>query len=208
MPQPWLIGVKRRTLEDIREKLSPAQIYELITAKTWPYKTELEFYHSRDRALMALLYLTAGRITEVLSLRKKQFQLDLDPDFLIITNMIVVKRKKKARKGLPIRDEVPLAKRGPLLRFTQFVLNYMDMIKNPEDKLFRFGRSRAWQIVNYVTGKWCHFFRSQSESYYGKIFSNIFALKDFVMVTDAKTLSQYVKTDWREYRDRLLGDRI
>lgn len=205
MPKPWLVGVRRRTLEDIREKLSPSQIYKLITAKTWPYETQLDFYYARDRALLALLYLTAGRITEVLSLTKKQFQLDMEPDFVIITNMIVVKRKKKARKSLPIRDEVPLPKRGPLSKFTQLVLAYLNLVEKPEDKLFRFGRSRAWQIVNHVTGKWCHYFRSQSESYYGKIFSNIFALKDFVMVTDAKTLSQYVKTDWREYRDRLLG---
>jgi integrase len=197
--------VKRRTLEDIRRKLSPSQIYTLITVKTWPYKTQQNFYHARDRALMSLLYLTCGRVTEVLSLKKSQFQLDMDPDFVIIVNMIVVKRKKKARKTMPIRDEVPLPKRGPLAKFTKLVLNYLAMLEDSDAKLFMFGRRRAWQIVNYVTGKWCHFFRSQGESYYGKVFSNIFALKDFVMVTDAKTLSQYVKTDWREYRDRLLG---
>jgi len=44
---------------------------------------------------MALLYLTCGRVTEVLSLKKNQFVMDEDPDFVIITNMIVLKRKKK-----------------------------------------------------------------------------------------------------------------
>jgi integrase len=198
-------GVRRRTLEDIKRKLSPSQIYSLIAGKTWPYKTQPDFYHARDRALMSLLYLTCGRITEVLSLKKSQFMLDMDPDFVIITDMIVVKRKKKARKTMPIRDEVPLPKRGPLAKFTKLVLDYLAMLEGEDVKLFMFGRRRAWQIVRYVTGYWCHFFRSQGESYYGKLFRNIFALKDFVMVTDAKTLSQYVKTDWREYRDRLLG---
>lgn len=40
---------------------------------------------------------------------------------------------------------------------------------------------------------------------YGKIFSNIFALKVFVGVVDASTLSDYGKTDWKDYRDRILG---
>lgn len=103
--------------------------------------------------------------------------------------MIVVKRKKKNRKYLAIRDEVPLTKKGPLARFTELVLEYLELLEKSDAKLFMFGRSRAWQIVNHVTGKWRHFFRSQSESYYGKLFSNIFALKDFVMVNDPKTKS-------------------
>jgi site-specific recombinase XerD len=75
MSQPWLVGVKRRTLEDIKEFLRPSQIYRLITVETWPYKTQMEFYQARDRALMSLLYLTCGRITEVLSLKKSQYSL-------------------------------------------------------------------------------------------------------------------------------------
>ena len=122
MPQPWLVGVKRRTLEDIKEFLRPSQVYRLITAETWPYKTQPSFYHTRDRALMALLYLTCGRVTEVLSLRKSQFVMDEDPDFVIITNMVVVKRKKKQRKAPPIRAEVPLPKEGPLAKFTELVV--------------------------------------------------------------------------------------
>ena len=204
MPQPWLIGIKRRTLEDIKEFLRPSQIFSLITAKAWPYKTQMEFYHARDKALLALLYLTCGRVSEVLSLKKGQFVFDEDPNFVIITNMIVVKRKKKQRKAPPIRAEVPLPKEGPLAKFTELVMEYLRML--PEDaKLFEFKRRRAWQIVRHITGKWCHYFRSQGESWYGKVFSNIFALKDFVGVVDASTLSDYVKTDWKDYRDRILG---
>jgi hypothetical protein len=59
--------------------------------------------------------------------------------------------------------------------------------------------------VRYVTGQWPHWFRSQGESWYGKVFSNIFALKDYVGVVSAEVLSDYVKTDWREYRKALLG---
>jgi len=205
VPQPWLIGIKRRTLNDVFFQ-KPSEIYQLITSKTYPYKINREFYEKRDRALMALLYLTCGRITEVLSLRKKQFDFESEPNFIIIRNMIVVKRKKKAkRKSRAIRDEVPLPLSGELASFTSLVLDYLKLVENPEDKLFNFGRNRAYKIVRYVTGQWCHWFRSQGESWYGKVFSNIFALKDYVGVVSAEVLSDYVKTDWREYRKALLG---
>ena len=47
MPQPWLVGVSRRTNEDIKKRLGIEQIYNLITSETWPYKTNIDFYHSR-----------------------------------------------------------------------------------------------------------------------------------------------------------------
>jgi integrase len=205
MPQPWLVGVKRRTLDDV-EFQRPSELLKMVENKSWPYKTNRKFYECRDRALISLLYLTCGRISEVLSLTKKQFVFDEDPDFVIVKNMVVVKRKKKAkRKRRSIRDEVPLPKAGPLAPFTRFVTEYLDRLTDPGENLFKFGRHRAWQIVHFITAKWCHYFRSQGESWYGKIFSNIFALKDFVGVVDAQVLSDYVKTDWRDYRDRILG---
>ncbi len=212
MPRPWLVGVRRRTNEDIKERLGLEQIYGLIACKTWPYKTQPDFYHRRDRALMALLFLTAGRISEVLSLRKEQFDFEADKNFIVIRNMILVKRLK-TRKGkpvrhrtAPIRDEVPLPLKGPLSKFTGLVEEYISRIKDPKEKLFEFKRHRAWQIINYVTGQWCHWFRSQAESYYGRyVFNTPFALRDFVGVSDIESLGPYVKTQWRDYQDRLLG---
>jgi len=211
VPQPWLRGVKRRTNEDILKRLSLKQIYSLIKNRNWPYKTNREFYHTRDRALMALLFLTAGRISEVLSLTRDQFDCDADQNFIIIRNMILVKRLR-TRKGkpvkhttAPIRDEVPLPLTGPLARFTDLVMKYLDLLGENE-KLFKFKRHRAWQIVRFVTGKWCHWFRSQSESYYGKyVFTSAFALRDFVGVSDIESLGPYVKTQWKDYEDKLLG---
>ena len=49
---------------------------------------------------MGLLYLAVGRISEGLSPRKKQLKLDLDPDFIVITNMIIVKQNGKEIGGL------------------------------------------------------------------------------------------------------------
>jgi len=162
--------------------------------------------------LMSLLFLTAGRISEVLSLTREQFDFEVDRNFIVIRNMVLVKRLK-TRKGkpvrhrtAPIRDEVPLPLRGPLSRFTKLVQDYLDLLSKPNDKLFKFKRHRAWQIVRFVTGKWCHWFRSQSESYYGKyVFTSAFALRDFVGVSDIESLGPYVKTQWKDYEDKLLG---
>jgi len=220
MPQPWLVGVKRRTLEDIKAHLGLEQIFNLILSKEWPYKADTfhlhrtEDYVRRDRCLMALLFLTAGRISEVLSLTHEQFDFQADPNFVIIRNMILVKRLK-TRKGKPvkhttspIRDEVALPLSGPLSKFTVLVNEYVQSLTDPEAKLFNFGRRRAWQIVRHVTGKWCHWFRSQAESYYGKyVYTSPFALRDFVGVTDIESLGPYVKTSWKDYEDRLLGKR-
>lgn len=114
LPRPWLVGVKRRTNEDIKKRLGVEQIYSLITSKIWPYKERREFYYKRDRALMALLFLTAGRISEVLPLTKEQFDFQADRNFIIIRNVVLVKRLR-TRKGKPVRhrtapicDEVPL----------------------------------------------------------------------------------------------------
>lgn len=98
-------------------------------------------------------------------------------------------------KSRAIRDEVPLPKEGALAPFTKLVLEYLELLENHEDKLFNFGRNRAYKIVRYVAGQWCHWFRSQGESLFGKVFSNIFALKDYVGVVSTEVLSDYVKTD-------------
>jgi len=160
---------------------------------------------------MALLFLTTGRVSEVLSLKKAQFDFEADRKLIVIRNMILVKRLR-TRKGkpvrhrtAPIRDEVPLPLRGPLAKFTKLVLEYLELLRE-DAKLFNFGRRRAWQIVKFVTGMWCHWFRSQAESYYGKyVFDTPFALRDFVGVSDIESLGPYVKTRWKDYENRLLG---
>jgi hypothetical protein len=61
-------------------------------------------------------------------------------------------------------------------------------------------------MVNYVTGEWCHWFRSQAESYYGKyVFNTPFALRDFAGASDIESIGPFVKTQWRDYKKGLLG---
>ncbi len=183
-------GKGRRTiLKDVIEYLSPEEILEKITRKEWPYKRNITFYVTRDRALLALLYLTSGRINEVLRLSKGQFKEDEeDPDFLVVNNFWVSKRWKggmrKKRKpifegdtitGYTIIEEyvppsrhpiipIPLPRVGRLAPFTKMVEEYLGIME--DDRLFKFGSSRALQIVEHITGMWCHWFRDQSLSYF------------------------------------------
>ena len=201
----------KRANVNIKRRLNARAIYELIALKTLLYKTTPEKYHSRDRALLSLLYLTAGRISEVLMLKKSQFDFESDQDFIIIRDMQVVKRTKKtiAKYGLPLR-EVPLPLKGQLAPFTKLVVEYLDRIEKdsmlfPSTKKSRphISRIRAWQIIYGITGKWCHYFRSQAESHYGRVFRDVIALADFVRVVNIQTLSEYVKTNWQDYRREL-----
>ena len=201
----------KRGNRNIDRRLRPREVYELITMRTLSYKTTPDFYHARDRALLSLLYLTAGRITEVLRLKKSQFDSETDKDFIIIRDMQVVKRRKETlvKYGVPLR-EVPLPLKGHLSHFTRSVMDYLKRIED-EAMLFpsnkkanpHMSRIRAWQIVNGITGQWCHYFRSQAESHYGRVFKDVIALSNFVRVVNVQTLSEYVKTSWEDYRTQL-----
>jgi len=189
---PWLVNVKRRTLKDKGPRRSPEEIYRLIMAKRWPYKTNSEFYHLRDRAFLSLLYLCCGRISEILKLKKKQFE-DLG-DFILIRNY------KVAKTGL-YRDEWPLPKKGKLQPFTILVEGHL---RNVEGRLFRFSRSRGFQICRYITGLWPHWFRAQGEAYYMRIVRDPITLAVGLQLVDPKTLMEYIPFEWRDYKSQLL----
>lgn len=204
--QPWLQGVSRRTLKNIQRTYTPQEIYQLITSRSWPYRTWAPHYHKRDRAFLSLLYLTAGRIGEVLSLRKSQFDRSSDPQFILIRNMITEK-VGPASSVLPFREEFPLPREGDLGPFTDLVLEYLEELQE-EERLFPFKRQRGWRLVNHITGFWPHWFRAQAERMYGKLIGGgsqgIYRLRDFLNIANIQTLGKYIKTEWKESREDLL----
>jgi len=200
--RPWLQDVGRRTLKDVRRTWSPQEIYKLITSKQWAYKQNWPFYHCRDKAFLSLLYLTAGRVGEILSLIRSQFDLEADQDFIIIRNMLTEKVSSKSM-NLPFREEFPLAREGILSQFTQLIMEYI-LPMELDEILFPFSRQRAHQITGFITAKWPHWFRSQGERLYARLLgSDIIALKDLVNVVNVSTLAQYVKKPWDESREKL-----
>lgn len=200
--RPWLQDVGRRTLRDVRRTWSPDEIYQLITGKQWPYRQNWPFYHCRDKAFLSLLYLTAGRVGEVLSLIRSQFDLEADSQFVIVRNMLTEKVSSKSM-NLPFREEFPLARSGKLSQFTQLILEYI-LDLEMDQRLFPFSRQRAHQISVHITGKWPHWYRSQGERLYARLLGkDLIALKDLVNVVNISTLAQYVKKPWDESREKL-----
>ena len=192
----------KRTLKDVKRTWKPEEIYTLITEKAWPYKTDILELQCRDRAFLALLYLTAGRISEVLSLIRSQFDLETDPAFVIIRNMLTEKIGPSS-EALPFREEFPLARAGILSQFTQLILEYIPDLE-PHQKLFPFSRQRGWQIAEKITGKWPHWFRAQGERLYNELLEgDIFKLKKFLNVANIQTLAKYIGGSWRESRKEL-----
>jgi len=198
--------VAKRTLKDIDEWLTPEQIYELIISKKWPYKETPQFYMKRDRCLMALYFLTGGRNNEVLTLKKKNFKLTADPQFIILKGMRISKRTKKtiSRFGAKVtrRTNIRLPLFGKLGPFTLLVMDYLDVLDD-DDKLFSFGTHRSHQIIKYVTGKWVHWFRAMSENFYGQIFMDAVKLAKFIGVKNVQSVMDYIPFDEKAYEKDL-----
>jgi len=199
-------GARRRTIRKAKESgeleyMRPSDIYLMIVrGPDWPYKTKTHFYHTRDRALLALLYLSSGRINEVLRLRAGQFQPDEeDHDILLIHGFYVSKRKEG--KPHPILD-IPLPRVGNLGHLTRLVEDYLELLE-PEDKLFKFGRSRGLAIVKYKTGKFCHYFRAQSLSYFVNLLRSTVAVAQQRGVENPQTLAHYYHGNWRQFKNEL-----
>jgi hypothetical protein len=162
-------NLTRRTVKTIEETLEPQQIYQLITTKQGDYTQEnIQPFTIRDRAGMALSFLTAGRVTEIFggnqyrrvyvsglypSLNDKrnwieepigkhpglQVQdLEITDNFLIINNMNIVKRSQKVIK----KYGQQAAKRGRL----RFPLKIGLYNNNFNDQLVPF----TWLVVEYL----------------------------------------------------------
>lgn len=187
---------------------TPAQIYRVIHRGTWPYKTRQGFYHTRDLALAALLFLTSGRINEVLRVRKNQIIPDPeDPDFMIVQAFWVSKRKEGKTHPTP---DIPLPLVGRLAPYTKLVLDYIELLDS-EDRLFKFSRARGWAIIRHITndpsnknpGWFCHWFRAQSLSYQVNLIRSTIAVAKQRGVENPKTLMNYYRGDWKLYKDEL-----
>ncbi|MCL2476303.1 hypothetical protein [Candidatus Bathycorpusculum sp.] len=152
--------LSRRTVKTVAETLKPNEIFELIHQKEGDYTLENRRANTvRDRALMALCFLTGGRITEIVG--GKQYHrfhqdgkvetkpigrhpgltianLEISEDFLTINSMAIVKRSPQIiqRYGAHIAQRSQL--RFPLKR---------KLYKNKfRDQLVPF----SWLVMEYL----------------------------------------------------------
>jgi integrase len=221
----------RRTLAFIKKYPKPSEILgRLQNNQGWNYKRNREKYVRRDRALVALLYLVALRISEALRLRKKQFKPERQR--VVIESIMLSKShikvcsecgarvkpelrqehlntvhsgngffKDKMRKS-QYRPEAWLPLKGERSQITQYVLDYLDTLKE-DDLLFPLDRKRAWQIVTALMGEPPHWHRAFGEDYlYSEVMDHdIMAVSDYVKV-DARTLQLYLRKGYEKYKTR------
>ena len=154
----------------------------------------------RDRALLAFLVLTGMRISEALSVTYFQYDNRRNDKFILIKNVKILKRRKE-----PILKEFPLPKTGMLAELTEIIQKY---VKSRDwhiaDPLFPIGRHQAWKIINDMTGKWPHYFRSQRISYLmneQRIQSA--AVAKMLGIKQSSTIDHYLKSSWRNYEEEL-----
>lgn len=195
-----MTGKNRRTLDTIQSYPRPVEIYDRITLATgWRYKVDRERYLKRDRALVALTFLIAGRISEVLRLTTGQFSREKDRIIIKGIKLSKARRKDKLRRK-QFREEAFLTLTGERSKLTELVLEYLNTLTDENQKLFPFGTSRAWQIITNMTGYTCHYLRAFGENYlYDKWEKDILAVADYVKV-DPRTLALYIRRSYAKYK--------
>jgi integrase len=100
-------------------------------------------YGLREVVFFGILFFTGLRISEILSLRKKDVNL---------TKRVLIVRQLKKRSGQELIREVliPSEKRIPELQglLKEYVIRE---VKGEDSRLFEFTRQRAWQLVKDLT---------------------------------------------------------
>ena len=221
MPLPWLVGIKRRSVErDYKFYDPPEVVWRKITRRAWPYKSNPEFYQLRDLSFMCMLYMTCSRVSELCRARVKagwkpsvkKSQVVRVGDWVEIRNLPVVKHRYVRVGGrwklietvdeLPTRVAVRLPLRGDLSRFTEPILQYIRYLSDDEE-LYPFKRQRGFQIVRYVTGEFPHYLREMGLKLWLRLFDkDLIRLQDFSGHKKLDNLARYLREISREEAER------
>ena len=191
-------GAQAQNPEDsIKEYKEPSLlVQEIVTCKCTDWNPFLEL---RNKALLSMLTMTGLRISEILHLTTDQIFLDdpNDPGFLIIKNILVLKKRKKR-----ILNEMGIKKDGVYKPLIDILTQYLEQIK--PGKLFNISRWYAWQIIKNITGKWPHYYRSQKMSNLVNTLKGAADATAAIMKVEARTVSHYYKSSWRDHKEELI----
>jgi integrase len=220
-------GTNRDTLRKIAEYPTPQEILTRIeNPKTnWLYKADdsRELMLLRDRALIAVLYTGALRISEARRLTVNQFK--LDPFRIVAVKLSKAERRRRNIRNsegvlIPIpethpdfnkiyvrkelyRKEVRLPTKGPRGEIAGFIKTYITLLTDyPDFKLFNIGNTRIEQIVKHKVGVTPHWLRAFAENELYELWDNdLIAVAKYVEV-DPGTLSKYIHRVPAKYLDR------
>lgn len=149
----------------------------------------------RDRALISLLYLTAGRISEVIALRRGGIYRDDEFYIIKIPNR---KHKKRFWKEIPISPH-----KEADMQFFNILRHYYEKSK-VEGKIFNIKRDTARKMVTRKTGINPHWFRhirlSHLRRYY-KFDGSL--LQRYAGWTNLAPAAGYLEVGIEDFKDKL-----
>lgn len=234
-------ALKRRTVQTIEETLTPYKIFRLIHEKEGNYSDKYrKQYTCRDRAMMAMCFLTGGRITEIVGgdkqrrvyvaglypdpcdkrnwieeaydkhkgLLRENLTIEGNEDYLVINNMIIVKRSQKIirrHKKATRRPQLIYPIKTGLYRnsyynqtvpFVWLILEYLVKYAPKKGKLFNFEDHWAHKIVLHYTGMFPNWFRAQADRFYGNyIYTDILRHSQFTGRVNPLSSAPYMAFD-------------
>jgi len=147
----------------------------------------------RDRALFILLYLTAGRISELVKVLcpKDITEAEVGPRKVLLIRLKNEKNRKRKFKDIPI----PFEREPELIQMLYEYMDDMDM----DVPIFKFGRIRAYQIIKKTTGFNPHFIRHIRLTHLAVYHDfNDQLLIRFAGWTDSRPAKNYMELKWTD----------
>ena len=107
-----------------------------------------DYLRKRDKALVATFFLTGGYKQEVLSLRKRNFDFDdkeaKSRNAFLVKDMKVLRHREKTGKRKWVARTFEIFYDDLLV---QYLLDWLDLLPNADDKLFDLKSTRVWNII-------------------------------------------------------------
>jgi len=160
----------------------------------WKDEMEVMLRHCktlRDKVLLALVWLTGARISEVLALKRYDFDIDYEKDELRVRLITLKKRTKEP----PRRELYFSIEKDPFVK--DIIIPYIEKL-DLEKSLFNIGKRRAQQIlheINKKTGFWYtfHEFRHSRLSYLARVQeASVSDLMDWTYWKDINMIGVYI----------------
>ncbi len=138
----------------------------------------------RDEALVAAMFETGGRVSEVLQLESSNFR--LEGDYLIVSGMPVLKRKCLTFRSFPLPRQEPLV---------PYLMRYL---YNHEGRLFDLTRNHAYRILVALDKQvYPHWFRAQRASQLAEEYGfHVQELMEWFCWQEAATAVRYAHHGW------------
>ncbi|MHA2429113.1 MAG: tyrosine-type recombinase/integrase [Candidatus Hermodarchaeia archaeon] len=196
---PFLLKIVNEC-KNTEYRISPAWTPPNISSEKYQ-----QFLIIRDQGIIATMFETGGRVSEVLALRKNNFE--ITNDWIRVVGMPVLKRHRKDKETGEIikipttRGRFGIPRAEPLvpymLRIIKMAKDYL--FPSPKDGNEHLSSVRAYQIVRNIGERlgihlWDHWFRAQRASQLASQYNyRLHELMEFFNWEDVKTAKRYAR---------------